>query len=52
VGGPDDSASITDSGGPAGADRLTVGAVAVQANQLLNISGNTLRAVRFRVTVN
>jgi uncharacterized repeat protein (TIGR01451 family) len=52
VGLPDDIASITDSGGPAGLDRLTVGAVAVQANQTLNISGNTLRAVRFRVTVN
>lgn len=52
VGAPDDSASITDSGGLAGPDRLTVGAVAVQANQPLNISGNTLRAVRFRVTVN
>jgi len=52
VGAPDDSASITDSGGLAGLDRLTVGAVAVQANQPLNISGNTLRAVRFRVTVN
>jgi len=48
---PDDSASITDSGGPAGPDRLTVGAVAVQANQTLNVSGNTLRAIRFRVMV-
>jgi uncharacterized repeat protein (TIGR01451 family) len=51
-GAPDDLASITDSGGPAGLDRLTIGAVAVQANQTLNVSGNTLRAVRFRVTVN
>ena len=51
-GAPDDLASITDSGGPAGPDRLTVGAVAVQANQTLNVSGNTLRAIRFRVTVN
>jgi uncharacterized repeat protein (TIGR01451 family) len=51
VGAPDDIASITDSGGPAGLDRLTAGAVVVQANQPLNISGNTLRAVRFRVTV-
>jgi uncharacterized repeat protein (TIGR01451 family) len=51
-GAPDDIASITDSGGPAGLDRLTVGAVPVQANQILNISGNTLRAIRFRVTVN
>ncbi len=52
VGAPDDIASITDSGGLAGLDRLTVGAVAVQANQTLNISGNTLRAIRFRVRVN
>jgi uncharacterized repeat protein (TIGR01451 family) len=52
VGAPDDIASITDSGGPAGPDRMTVGAVAVQANQTLNISGNTLRAIRFRVVVN
>lgn len=52
VGAPDDIASITDSGGPAGPDRLTVGAVAVQANQTLNISGNTLRAFRFRAGVN
>lgn len=51
VGAPDDIASITDSGGPAGLDRLTVGAVAVQANQTLNIASSTLRAVRFRVTV-
>jgi uncharacterized repeat protein (TIGR01451 family) len=51
-GAPDDLASITDSGGPVGLDRLTVGAVAVQANQTLNVSGNTLRAIRFRVTVN
>jgi uncharacterized repeat protein (TIGR01451 family) len=51
-GAPDDLASITDSGGPAGLDRLTVGAVAVQANQTLNVSGNTLRAIRFRATVN
>jgi uncharacterized repeat protein (TIGR01451 family) len=52
LGAPDDSASITNSGGPAGLDRLTVGAVAVQANQTLDIPGSTLRAIRFRVTVN
>lgn len=51
LGAPDDIASITDSGGPTGPDRLMVGAVAGQANQTLNISGNTLRAIRFRVTV-
>ena len=52
LGGPDDIASITDTGGPAGLDRVTIGAEAAQANQLLNIPGNTLRAIRFRVTVN
>ena len=51
-GAPDDIASITDTGGPAGLDRLTVGAVAVQANQMLDVAGNTLRAIRFGVTVN
>jgi uncharacterized repeat protein (TIGR01451 family) len=52
VGAPDDIASITDSvSSPAGPDRLTIGAVAVQTNQTLNIPGGTLRAVRFRVTV-
>ena len=52
VGGPDDLASITDTGGPAGLDRVTIGAVAGQANQALNIPGGSLRAIRFRVTVN
>jgi uncharacterized repeat protein (TIGR01451 family) len=51
VGAPDDSASITDSGGLAAPDRLTIGTVVVQANQVLNVSGNTLYSVRFRVTV-
>jgi uncharacterized repeat protein (TIGR01451 family) len=52
VGGPDDLASITDTGGPAGLDRVTIGAVAGQANQTLNVPGGSLRAIRFRVTVN
>ena len=52
VGGPDDIASITDSGGPAGLDRITVGAETGQINQSLTIPGNSLQAVRFRVTVN
>jgi uncharacterized repeat protein (TIGR01451 family) len=51
-GAPDDIASITDSGGPVGLDRLTVGAVPVQPNRTLDIAGNTLRAIRFKVTVN
>lgn len=52
TGGPDDIASITDSGGPAGKDRITIGAVPGQVNQQLLIPASTLRAVRFRVTVN
>jgi uncharacterized repeat protein (TIGR01451 family) len=52
VGAPDDPASITDTGGPAGRDRITIGAVASQTNQSLQIPGNTLRAIRFRVRVN
>jgi len=51
VAGPDDTGSITDSAAPAGLDRVTIGAVAGQANQVLNVSASTLRAVRFRVTV-
>ncbi len=51
VGLPDDSASITDSGGPAGLDKMTVGAETGQVNQTLNIPGNVLQAIRFRVTV-
>jgi hypothetical protein len=52
VGGPDDIASFTDTGGPAGLDRLTIGAVPGQANLTLDIPGGSLRAIRFRKTVN
>ncbi len=52
VGGPDDMGSITDSGGPAGLDRLTSGAEAFQMNQTINIPGNSLLALRFQVIVN
>ena len=52
VGAPDDIASITDTGGPAGRDRITIGAVAAQSNQMLQIPGQSLRAIRFRVRVN
>ena len=52
LGGPDDMASITDSGGPSGNDKITIGAVSGQPNQTLDIPGNVLRAIRFRVTVN
>lgn len=51
VGGPDDLGSVTDTGGAAGGDRVTMGAVAAQANQPLDVAPNTLRAVRFRVIV-
>jgi hypothetical protein len=48
-----DIGSITDFiNPPLGPDRVTVGAVAVQANQTLNIPAGRLRAIRFRVTVN
>lgn len=52
VGGPDDEASFIDSGGPAGPDRLAVGAVAGQASLPLAIPPRTQWAIRFRVTVN
>lgn len=51
LGAPDDFGSVVDSGGPAGPDRVTLGDVAGQANQPLNVAAGTLRAVRFRVTV-
>lgn len=52
VGGPDDDASATDTGGPAGLDRVTVGAVTGQANNSVSVPGSTLRAYRLQVTVN
>lgn len=52
LGAPDDVASVLDTGGPAGRDRLTIGAVVGQANAALTLPGASLRAVRFRVRVN
>ena len=52
LGGPDDEASILDTGGPPDADYLTVGDVAGQANQFLQIPANSQWAIRFRVRVN
>ncbi len=52
LGGPDDEASVLDSGGPAGPDLLTVGEVAGQANLPLAIPAQTHWAIRFRVRVN
>ena len=51
-GAPDDVASIVDSGGPAGGDRLTLGAVAGQANQPGVIPPLSRVAIRLRVRVN
>ena len=51
LGGPDDLASATDSGGPPGPDRITVGTVPGQSNRPADIPGLSLRAVRFRVQV-
>ncbi len=52
LGGPDDEASVLDSGGPVGPDNVTVGDVTGQANQPLQIPAQTQWAIRFRVTVN
>jgi hypothetical protein len=52
LGGPNDEASILDTGGPGGWDHLTVGSVPGQVNQLIDVPGSSIRAVRFRVTVN
>ena len=51
LGGPDDEASILDSGGPPGPDLLTVGDVPGQANLFLQIPAQTQWAIRFRVRV-
>ena len=52
LGAPDDIAAMLDSGGPPGRDRLSVGAVAGQANKVLNIPAASLQAIRFKVRVN
>lgn len=52
TGAPDDIASIVDSGGSAGRDRLTVGGLTGQANQPGLIPPMTRIAIRFRVRVN
>ena len=52
LGGPDDTASVLDSGGPAGLDHIAVGEVTGQVNQPLQIPAQTQWAIRFRVTVN
>jgi hypothetical protein len=52
LGGPDDEASILDTGGPAGLDHVAVGDVTGQASLALQIPAQTQWAIRFRVTVN
>ena len=52
LGGPDDEASILDTGGPSDSDLLTVGDVAGQANLFLQVPAQTQWAIRFRVRVN
>jgi uncharacterized repeat protein (TIGR01451 family) len=52
TGAPDDVGSAVDSGGPAGADRITVGAVPPQPNLQLTVPPSSMTAVRFRVRVN
>jgi len=52
VGGPDDQASVLDTGGPAGLDHIAVGDVTGQVNAPLDIPAQTQWAIRFRVTVN
>lgn len=51
LGPPDDVASMMNSGGPPGPDRLTAGAQAPQINQTLTVPANGKRAIRFRVRV-
>ena len=52
TGAPDDIASIIDTGGAAGRDRLTVGGVSGQANQTAQIPATSRLVIRFRVRVN
>ena len=52
VGGPDDEASVLDTGVPAGLDHVAVGEVTGQVNLPLQIPAQTQWAIRFRVTVN
>jgi hypothetical protein len=52
LGAPDDQASVLDSGGPTGLDKLTAGEVAGQVNTPLAIPAQTQWAIRFRVRVN
>jgi uncharacterized repeat protein (TIGR01451 family) len=50
--GGSDIASISNTGGPPGSDRITIGTVSGQTNLLTPLPGQTRIAVRFRVRVN
>ncbi len=52
TGAPDDIASIVDTGGASGRDRLTVGSVGGQANQTASIPAMSRLAIRLRARVN
>jgi len=52
LGGPDDEASVLDTGGPPDLDMVAVGEVTGQVNAPLQIPAQTQWAIRFRVTVN
>lgn len=52
LGAPDDDASAVDTGGPPGADRISIGAEAGQANLPIDVAAGMLRAFRFHVRVN
>jgi len=52
TGAPDDIASIVDTGGAAGRDRLTLGSVSGQANQTASIPAMSRLAIRLRARVN
>jgi uncharacterized repeat protein (TIGR01451 family) len=51
LGSPDDEASVLDTGGPSGADRIVVGAESGQASRPVDVPAGAVRAVRFRVRV-
>jgi hypothetical protein len=52
TGAPDDIASIVDTGGATGRDRLTLGGVGGQANQSASIPAMSRLAIRLRARVN
>lgn len=51
LGAPDDSASFVDTDLSGEKDRLTIGDVSGQSNQLITVPANSIRAIRFRVRI-